>query len=93
MVPCNEDGRLIVQGIEPGGRVDRDGRLAVSDEIVEINTYPLTTVSFNKAQEIFKEALFAKELRLQVIKGISDLCAAGRENAENKYTFIRQFNF
>ena len=33
-------GPLIVQGIEPGGRVDRDGRLAVGDEIVEINGVP-----------------------------------------------------
>lgn len=66
VVPCSEDGRLIVQGIEPGGRVDRDGRLAVGDEIVEINGYDLVQVKFNKAQEIFKEALFAKELKLLV---------------------------
>ncbi|XP_059093575.1 partitioning defective 3 homolog isoform X1 [Tigriopus californicus] len=84
VVPCDDDGRLIVQGIEPGGRVDRDGRLAVGDEIVEINGYPLTTVSFNTAQEIFKEALFAKELRVQVIKGVSDVCAlSDSENKEN----------
>ena len=41
VVPCDTDGRLIVQGIEPGGRIDRDGRLAVSDCIVAINGYPL----------------------------------------------------
>ena len=69
VVPCEGDGRLLVQGIEPGGRVDRDGRLAVGDEIIEINGYSLYDQSFNKAQEIFKEALFAKELRLQVIQG------------------------
>lgn len=88
VVPCDDDGRLIVQGIEPGGRVDRDGRLAVGDEIVEINGYPLTTVSFNTAQEIFKEALFAKELRVQVIKGVSDLCAMS-DNSENKENLDR----
>ena len=66
VVPCNDDGRLVVQGIEPGGRVDRDGRLAVGDEIVEINGFPLTNVLFNKAQEIFKEALLHKDLVLQV---------------------------
>lgn len=32
-----KDRGLLVQGIEPGGRVDRDGRLAVYDRIVEIN--------------------------------------------------------
>ncbi len=37
VVPCDDDGRLIVQGIEPGGRVDRQGHLAVGDEIVTIN--------------------------------------------------------
>lgn len=42
---CDTDGRLIVQGIEPGGRIDRDGRLAVYDCIVAINGYPLQ-VSF-----------------------------------------------
>ncbi len=78
VVPSKEEGPgpLIVQGIEPGGRVDRDGRLAVGDEIMEINGYPLTSVSFSKAQEIFKEALFAKELKLRVVKGVSDVVAA-----------------
>ena len=70
VVPCNDDGRLVVQGIEPGGRVDRDGRLAVGDEIVEINGFPLTNVLFNKAQEIFKEALLHKDLVLQVSEKI-----------------------
>lgn len=69
VVPCDTDGRLVVQGIEPGGRVDRDGRLAVGDGIMAINGYQLRDISFNKAQEIFKEALFAKELRLRVLKG------------------------
>lgn len=68
VVPCDEDGRLVVQGIEPGGRVDRDGRLTIGDEIVSINEYPLKETSFNQAQDIFKEALFAKDLRLRVVK-------------------------
>ena len=81
VVPCNEDGRLVVQGIEPGGRVDRDGRLAVGDEIVDINGYALTAVPFAKAQEIFKEALFAKELRLKVVKGVHDAVARANDEA------------
>ncbi len=75
-----------MQGIEPGGRVDRDGRLAVGDEIIEINDYLLTSVPFGKAQEIFKEALFAKELKLKMIKGVSDIFAdptASEGNKEN----------
>lgn len=82
VVPCNEDGRLVVQGIEPGGRIDRDGRLAVLDEIVDINGYSLLTVTFAKAQEIFKEALFAKELVLQVIKAPSGL-TLGTDGPDN----------
>ena len=71
VVPSGDPAQpgLLIQGIEPGGRIDRDGRLAVGDRIVEINGYPLTEIPFHKAQEIFKEALFAKELLLLVGKG------------------------
>jgi len=84
---------LLWQGIEPGGRVDRDGRLAVGDEITHINNSSLSEVSFAKAQEIFKEALFAKELKLLVLKGVDDFVAstsvsgssgAKQKNMENK---------
>ena len=59
---------LLIQGIEPGGRIDRDGRLAVGDRIVEINGYTLIDMPFHKSQEIFKEALYSKELQLLVAK-------------------------
>jgi len=80
---------LLIQGIEPGGRIDRDGRLAVSDRIVEINGYPLTEIPFHKAQEIFKEALFAKELQLVVDKseegfGQEQLVTEFRHMEDNK---------
>ena len=68
---------LLIQGIEPGGRIDRDGRLAVGDRILEINGYSLTNCPFHKAQEIFKEALFAKELVLVVDK------ASQKSNSDN----------
>lgn len=42
-----KDQGLLVQGIEPGGRVDRDGRLAVYDRIVEINGHNLLDQPFN----------------------------------------------
>ncbi|XP_040564145.1 uncharacterized protein baz isoform X2 [Lepeophtheirus salmonis] len=80
VVPCEMDGRLVVQGIEPGGRVDRNGRLAVGDEVVDINGCCLTDVSFNKAQDIFKKALLDHELRLRVIKGGEFY----QENSDNK---------
>jgi len=46
VVPCDNDGRLVVQGIEPGGRIDRQGNLAVGDEIVAINGTSLTSRYF-----------------------------------------------
>lgn len=86
-MPCDLDGRLIVQGIEPGGRIDRDGRLAVEDAIVAINGYPLKETSFNKAQEIFKEALYAKELRLRILKGhlMSNSTSTGQAKSINPF--------
>ena len=39
---------LVIQGIETGGRIYRDGRLKVQDRIVEINGTSLVDVQFNK---------------------------------------------
>ncbi|XP_076349290.1 partitioning defective 3 homolog isoform X2 [Tachypleus tridentatus] len=66
---CGRDTGLIVQGVEPGSRVDRDGRLQVSDRIVQINEQSLVHVSFQKAQEIFKNALKDPEIRIRLRKG------------------------
>lgn len=47
----DKDGQemgLYLQGIEPGGRVDRDGRLHVRDTVVEINGKSLNCISFQK---------------------------------------------
>ncbi|XP_027843482.2 partitioning defective 3 homolog isoform X6 [Aphis gossypii] len=59
---------LLVQGIEPGGRVHCDGRLKVYDRIVEINGRSLLDQPFNAIQEIFRDSLHSSELRLRVIK-------------------------
>ncbi|GFG33969.1 hypothetical protein Cfor_07519, partial [Coptotermes formosanus] len=63
-----KDRGLLVQGIEPGGRIDRDGRLAVYDRIIEINGQNLLNMPFQRVQEIFKDSLRCPELRLRVIK-------------------------
>ena len=39
---------LVIQGIEAGGRIYRDGRLKVQDRIIEINGTSLVDVEFNK---------------------------------------------
>lgn len=59
---------LLVQGIEPGGRVHCDGRLKVYDRIIEINGRSLLDQPFNAIQEIFRDSLHSSELRLRVIK-------------------------
>lgn len=63
-----KDRGLLVQGIEPGGRIDRDGRLAIFDRIVEINGQNLINTPFQRVQEIFKLSLISPELRLKVVK-------------------------
>ncbi|EEC01197.1 conserved hypothetical protein, partial [Ixodes scapularis] len=60
------DMGLVIQGIEPGGRIDRDGRLQVGDTIVEVNGRSLLHLSFQDAQQVFKEALRAPEVCLHL---------------------------
>ena len=59
---------LIIQGVEPGGRIDRDGRLHSQDKIIEINSHSLLGLPFQQAQELFREGLTNPEIRLKVVK-------------------------
>ncbi|XP_044753306.1 partitioning defective 3 homolog isoform X3 [Coccinella septempunctata] len=63
-----KDRGLLVQGIEPGGRIDRDGRLAINDRIIEINGQNLLNMPFQRVQDMFKLSLTSSELRLKVVK-------------------------
>lgn len=40
---------LAVQGIEPGGKIDQDGRINVGDRITEINGKSLIHVPFHRS--------------------------------------------
>ena len=51
------DMGLIIQHIEPNGRVFKDGRLKIGDRIIEINEKTLIGVDFKRAQEFLREAL------------------------------------
>ncbi|XP_035709435.1 partitioning defective 3 homolog isoform X3 [Folsomia candida] len=67
----NENGQnqgLIVQNVEIGGRIDRNGCLKAQDKIVEINGHSLIGVQFQQAQDLFRQGLNSEELRLMVIK-------------------------
>ncbi|CAH1788275.1 unnamed protein product [Owenia fusiformis] len=67
----NRDTGLIIQGIEPGGRISRDARFQRNDKIVEINGKSLIGVDFTSAQEIFKNALQTNKTRLKLLKHTS----------------------
>lgn len=67
-----KDKGLLVQGIEPDGRIDRDGRLAIDDRIIEINGQSVLNMPFQRVQELFKLSLISTELRLRVIKNKLD---------------------
>ncbi|XP_076327766.1 uncharacterized protein LOC143234356 isoform X2 [Tachypleus tridentatus] len=57
-----------VQGVEPGNKVWKDGKLQVSDRIVEINQQNLVHVDFPEAQNIFRNALQSSEIQHQLGK-------------------------
>ncbi|XP_022702542.1 partitioning defective 3 homolog isoform X3 [Varroa jacobsoni] len=57
---------LVVQNIEPGGRVDRDGRLQVGDRIVEVNGKSLLKLSFQDAQDVFRSTLDDPQIVIKV---------------------------
>ena len=61
---------LLIQGIEPGGRIDRDGRLHVGDTIIEINGKSIVESDFEIAQQIFRSALLSDGISLRLIKYI-----------------------
>ncbi|KAG8180852.1 hypothetical protein JTE90_023005 [Oedothorax gibbosus] len=70
------DTGLVIQGIESGGRIDRDGRFNVGDRITEINGQSLQNVSFQSAQEIFKNALKSQQIQLELVRGSGSKTAA-----------------
>ncbi|XP_071157777.1 partitioning defective 3 homolog isoform X4 [Mytilus edulis] len=67
----NEEGKengLLVHGVEPGGRVDKDGRLRENDRIVEINGISLVNVSFISARQTFSESMKGDEIKIRIVK-------------------------
>ncbi|XP_041366906.1 partitioning defective 3 homolog [Gigantopelta aegis] len=67
----DDNGRelgLMIQSIEQGGKIQRDGRLQVRDRITEINGVSLFNVNFDNAQIIFRDAMKTTEIQLRVVK-------------------------
>lgn len=72
MVPfyddLNREHGILIDGIQPDGRIFKDGRLAVHDRIVEINNRNLLNIEFAKVQEMFRAALQEQSITLKVCK-------------------------
>ncbi|KAL8587052.1 hypothetical protein ACOMHN_023442 [Nucella lapillus] len=68
MMNCFRDMGLMIQSVEPGGRIYKDGRLHQGDRIVEINGADLASATFTRAQDIFRGAMKTDEIRLKVVK-------------------------
>lgn len=66
-VPDIENGGLLVQQVEPGGRAER-GRLRRGDRILEINGTKLVGLSEGSVQDHLRRSCSAPELRLRVLR-------------------------
>ena len=79
----NQPNGMLIEKIEPGGRVDLDGRFNVNDWIVEVNGKSLLNCDFLEAEEIFKEALkLSSDVNLKVIKGVNMTAASPSKTSE-----------
>jgi len=72
VVPCydllgNGQG-LRVEGIEPNGRIARDGQIDLHDNIIKINGHNLLHIPFSKVQEIFRTCMNDPCLGISVVK-------------------------
>ncbi|XP_012524846.1 partitioning defective 3 homolog [Monomorium pharaonis] len=72
VVPCYDllgnDQGLRVEGIEPNGRIARDGQIDLHDNIIKINGHNLLHIPFPKVQEIFRACMNDPCLQISVVK-------------------------
>lgn len=72
VVPCYDllgnDQGLRVEGIEPNGRIARDGQIDLHDKIIKINGHNLLHIPFSKVQEIFRTCMTEPCLQISVVK-------------------------
>ncbi|XP_018051194.1 PREDICTED: partitioning defective 3 homolog [Atta colombica] len=72
VVPCYDllgnDQGLRVEGIEPNGRIARDGQIDLHDNIIKINGHNLLHIPFPKVQDIFRTCMNDPCLQISVVK-------------------------
>ena len=65
---CTSSG-LIVEAIEPGSLIDRDGRIAVHDRVLEINGHNVAHVPVQNVYELFQSSeLYPDHVVLKIVK-------------------------
>lgn len=72
VVPCYDlsgnDQGLRVEGIEPNGRIARDGQIDLHDNIIKINGHNLLHIPFSQVQEIFRTCMNDLCLQISIVK-------------------------
>ena len=72
VVPCYDllgnDQGLQVEGIEPNGRIAKDGQIDLHDKIIKINGHNLLRIPFSKVQEIFRVCMNEPCLKISIVK-------------------------
>jgi partitioning defective protein 3 len=72
VVPCYDllgnDQGLRVEGIEPNGRIAKDGQIDLHDKIIKINGHNLLRIPFSKVQDIFRSCMNESCLQISVLK-------------------------
>lgn len=96
-VPDIDNGGLLVQHVEAGGRADR-GRLRRGDRILEINGTKMVGLSEGSVQDHLRRSCSAPELRLRVLrattlvkrlqKEISEMTEAEERSSSSKVAHV-----
>lgn len=87
VVPCYDlagnDQGLRVEGIEPNGRIAKDGQIDLHDRIVKINGHNLLRIPFSKVQSIFASCMSEPCLRISVLKNDKSIGKHSRNKNNN----------
>ncbi|CAL4093836.1 unnamed protein product [Meganyctiphanes norvegica] len=80
-----QDRGLLIEEIEPDGRIAKDQRIHLHDIIVNVNNQSLIGISFERAKEIFSNAMQESELHLQIVRN-KNFAPAESSSEGNEYT-------
>ncbi|XP_011312875.1 partitioning defective 3 homolog [Fopius arisanus] len=87
-LPCHDlsgdDQGLRVEGIEPNGRIGKDGQIDLHDKIIKINGHSLLRIPYNKVEEIFRSCMTEPCLRISVVKSRKNLEKMGPKGLPDK---------